>query len=163
MGRAGALSAAGSAITCPIWLNLDNWGASKHPGQAKQGGIWVWGYDEITWFAHQSVEYRANWLRYVWDWVQKTDPNGHLQMPGSRTMRSPLDNKRWYYANAPSPAVPEGLDDEEAIRAIWSAGRSEVIIAGQAATSIQSPGKLAPPAPWNRTDSSAVPHRKYST
>ena len=38
----------------PYLVEIDNWGASRHPGQAKQGGIWVWGYDEITWFAHQS-------------------------------------------------------------------------------------------------------------
>jgi hypothetical protein len=81
----------------------------------------VWGYDEITWFAHQSKEYRANWLRYAWDWVQQTDPNGHLQMPGSRTLASPRDRQRWYYANTPSQAVPDGSGDEEAIRAIWEA------------------------------------------
>ena len=48
------------------------------------------------------------------------DPNGHLQMPGSRTMRSPPGGRRWYYANRPSAAVPEGLGDEAAIRAIWA-------------------------------------------
>ncbi len=104
----------------PYLVELDNWGASRRPGEAKAGGIWVWGYDEITWFAHQGKEYRARWLRYAHDWVRKTDPNGFLEMPGSRTMRSPLDGKRWYYANAPSEAVPNGLGDEEAIRAIWA-------------------------------------------
>jgi hypothetical protein len=104
----------------PYLVELDNWGASRQPGKPKQGGIWVWGYDEITWFAHQSLEYRRDWLRYAWDWVQRTDPNGHLQMPGSRTMRSPLDRKRWYYANRPSAAVPDGLGDEDAIRTIWT-------------------------------------------
>ena len=103
----------------PYLVEIDNWGASRRPGEPKQGGIWVWGYDEITWFAHQSREYRRDWLRYAWDWVRRTDPNGHLQMPGSRTMRSPLDGKRWYYANKPGPTVPEGLGDEDAIRAIW--------------------------------------------
>jgi hypothetical protein len=34
-------------------------------------------------------------------------------------MTSPFDHRRWYYANTPSPKVPEGLGDEEAIRAIW--------------------------------------------
>jgi len=105
----------------PYLVELDNWGVSKTPGQARAGGIWVWGYDEITWFAHQSQQYRSNWLNYAWDWMRRTDANGHLQMPGSRTMRSPLDNMRWYFANSPSPAIPNGLADEESIRAIWAA------------------------------------------
>ena len=108
----------------PYLVEIDNWGASKQPGQPKAGGIWIWGYDEITWFAHQSEQYRNDWLRYAWDWVPKADPNGHLQMPGSRTLRSPLDNKRWYYANTPSPAVPEGFGQEETIRAIWAGDRA---------------------------------------
>jgi pimeloyl-ACP methyl ester carboxylesterase len=112
-----------SGWTCehlPYLVELDNWGASKQPGQAKAGGIWVWGYDEITWFAHQSPSYRGDWLRYASDWVRKTDTNGFLEMPGSRTESSPLDHKRWYYANTPSPAVPDGLGDEQAIGAIWA-------------------------------------------
>ncbi|HNQ91113.1 MAG TPA: hypothetical protein PKM73_21065 [Verrucomicrobiota bacterium] len=103
----------------PYLVEIDNWGVSKRPGQAGTGGIWIWGYDEITWFAHQSKEHRANWLRYARDWVRQTDPNGFLQMPGSRTLVSPLDGMRWYYANNPSAAVPDGFGDEEAIRSIW--------------------------------------------
>jgi len=104
----------------PYLVEIDNWGVSLAPGQARAGGIWIWGYDEITWFAHQSKEYRAHWLKYAWDWVRKTDPNGYLQMPGSRTTSSP--DIRWYFANNPSPAVPNGFGDEEAIGAIWAAG-----------------------------------------
>jgi hypothetical protein len=107
----------------PYLVELDNWGASKQPGQARAGENWVWGYDEISWFAHQSKQYRSQWLRYAWDWVRKTDPSGYLEMPGSRTETSPLDGHRWYYANAPSPKVPEGLGDEEAIRTIWGSDR----------------------------------------
>jgi len=108
----------------PYLAELDNWGASKNPGQPGQGGNWVWGYDEISWFAHQSQQYRSEWLRYAWDWIRKTDPNGYLQMPGGRTETSPLDHRRWYYANAPSAATPDGLDDEAAIRDIWKGDRS---------------------------------------
>jgi hypothetical protein len=36
--------------------------------------------------------------------------------------RSPRDGKRGYHANTPSPAVPDGLGDEEAIRAVWAGG-----------------------------------------
>jgi hypothetical protein len=105
----------------PYLVEIDNWGVSRQPGAAKAGGIWIWGYDEITWFAHQSRSYRSNWLHYAWAWVRQTDPNAYLQMPGSRTLASPRDGLRWYYANRPSPAVPEGFDDEAAIRAVWAA------------------------------------------
>jgi hypothetical protein len=104
----------------PYLVEIDNWGVSKTPGQPKAGSIWIWGYDEITWFAHQDQQYRSNWLRYAWDWVRKTDTNGHLQMPGSRTLVSPLDRKRWYYANKPSRTMPEGFGDEAALAAIWA-------------------------------------------
>jgi hypothetical protein len=98
---------------------LDNYGVSKEPGEAGAGGFWVWGYDEITWFARQSAAYRASWLRYAADWVRSTDLNGFLEMPGSRTMRSPIDHRFWYSANVPSASVPDGLGDEVAIRLIW--------------------------------------------
>ncbi|MBE7503090.1 MAG: hypothetical protein HS113_22970 [Verrucomicrobiales bacterium] len=65
------------------------------------------------WQAGQSVP-------DVWDWVRRTDPNGYLQMPGSRTLASPTNGKRWYYANRPSAAVPDGFGDEDAIRSIWA-------------------------------------------
>jgi hypothetical protein len=52
--------------------------------------------------------------------VRTTDPNGYLEMPGSRTETSPLNHHRWYFANVPSPAVPDGLGDEVAIREIWA-------------------------------------------
>ena len=79
-----------SGWTCdhlPYLVEFDNYGVSKQPGQARADGgqfNWVWGYDEITWFADQNKEYRADWLRYAWHWVRTTDPNGYLEMPGSR-------------------------------------------------------------------------------
>ena len=107
----------------PYLVELDNYGSSQHPGEPGQGADWVWGYDEISWFANQSQAYRSQWLHYAWDWLKKTDPDGYLEMPGSRTETSPLNHRRWYYANRPSPAVLDGLDDEEAIGAIWNADR----------------------------------------
>ncbi len=105
----------------PYLVEFDNYGMSRHPGKpnTQQGGFdWIWGYDEITWFAHQSKEYRDKWLWYAWNWVKKTDPNGHLEMPGERVCASP--DIHWYYANNPSQAVPDGMGDEETIREIWS-------------------------------------------
>jgi hypothetical protein len=107
----------------PYLVELDNYGSSQHPGVAGQGADWVWGYDEISWFANQSKEYRAQWLRYAWDWVKKTDPDGYLEMPGGRTETSPLNHRRWYSANRPSAAVPDGLGDEDTIRDLWKSDR----------------------------------------
>ncbi len=118
-----------SGWTCehlPYFVEFDNYGVSSHPGQANTKGEfnWVWGYDEITWFAHQNRQCRSNWLQYAWNWVRNTDTNGWLEMPGSRTARSP--DTRWYFANNPSPAVPTGLGDEAAIRAVWAADTTKL-------------------------------------
>jgi len=106
----------------PYLVEFDNYGISSQPGKEKAGEIpfWVWGYDEISWFAHQSKEYRSYWLHYAWDWVKKTDPNGFVEMPGSRTETLSRDRRDWYYANNPGKAVPEGLGDEETIHDIWA-------------------------------------------
>lgn len=121
---AGGITPSGwSCKHLPYLVEFDNYGASKAPGQPNQsqGGFdWIWGYDEITWFALQPKTYRDNWLRYAWDWVARTDTNAHLEMPGGRTMRSPLDHRRWFYGNRPDAATPEGLDVEDAVKAIWS-------------------------------------------
>lgn len=103
----------------PYLVEFDNYGVSHHPGQPNVAGHfnWVWGYDEMTWFAHQNAAYRSNWLQYAWNWVRQTDTNGYLEMPGSRTAVSP--DSRWYFANNPSAAVPSGLGDETAIRTVW--------------------------------------------
>ncbi len=44
----------------PYLVEFDNFGVSKHPGEEKAAGssFWCWGYDEISWFAHQNQEYR---------------------------------------------------------------------------------------------------------
>jgi hypothetical protein len=113
-----------SGWTCdhlPYLVEIDNWGVSKQPGQAGAGSIWIWGYDEISWFAHQDRAYRGRWLRYAHDWVRNTDTNAFLQMPGSRTLAGAVGDVRWYHANRPSTATPTGFGDEDAIRDLWSA------------------------------------------
>lgn len=105
----------------PYLVEFDNYGISKHPDQANAGGIpfWVWGYDEISWFARQNDTYRRWWLSYAYNWIEKNDPNGHLEMPGGRQTTYPKGGKKWYYANLPSKAVPDGMGDEGEIRKIW--------------------------------------------
>jgi hypothetical protein len=116
-----------SGWTCehlPYLVELDNFRATGRAGQ-NVGGHWIWGYDEISWFAHQSEAYRNKWLRYAWKWVREHDANGFLQMPGSRCISPAVegrDGKKvgWYFANRPSKAVPNGFNQEETIKAIWA-------------------------------------------
>jgi hypothetical protein len=103
----------------PYIVELDNFEPSGREGQ-NIGGHWIWGYDEISWFAHQPETYRNEWLRYAWDWIRKHDPNGWLQMPGSRTLCAPVGGKHWYFANTKSAAVPGGFSQEATIKAIWA-------------------------------------------
>lgn len=56
----------------PYLVEVDNWGASKVGGKASQvsgPNYWVWGYDEMSWFAHQTEQYRNDWLRYASNWL----------------------------------------------------------------------------------------------
>jgi hypothetical protein len=103
----------------PFLVELDNFGASGRGGQ-NIGAHWIWGYDEIVWFAHQPEAYRNEWLRYAWKWIRAHDKNGYLQMPGSRTLADPVGEKHWYFANTRSAACPDGFNQEETIKAIWA-------------------------------------------
>lgn len=106
----------------PYIAELDNFERSGHEGQ-NIGGHWIWGYDEICWFAHQDEAYRNHWLRYAWTWIRQHDPNGYLQMPGSRVLAAPVGDVRWYWANSTSEAQPDGFNQEETIREIWAADK----------------------------------------
>jgi len=115
----GGLSPSGwTCQSLPFIAELDNFGRSRRGGQ-NIGAHWIWGYDEICWFAHQSEAYRNQWLCYAWHWIRQHDPNGYLQMPGSRTLAAPVGEVHWYWANSKSPAVPTGFNQEETIKAIW--------------------------------------------
>jgi hypothetical protein len=43
----------------------------------------------------------------------------YLQMPGSVPPAIELDTSRWYRANTPGAASPEGYGEGNAINAIW--------------------------------------------
>jgi hypothetical protein len=82
----GGLTPSGwSCEHLPYVVEFDNFGRSRQPGQPSKSPF-TWGWDEITWFALTPENERNDWLRYAWKWVKDTDPNGHLQMPGSRVL-----------------------------------------------------------------------------
>ena len=120
--KGGVTPSGWSCTHLPYLVELDNFGVSGHPGKAADD-CFVWGYDEICWFARQEESYRNDWLRYAWKWVREHDPNGFLQMPGSRCLAARRDPRRQYRANTASPACPDGFNQEQTLRAIWAADR----------------------------------------
>jgi hypothetical protein len=115
-----------SGWTCehlPYLVEFDNFGRSN-PGKPSKSPF-IWGWDEITWFALLPETERNEWLRYAWNWVRDTDPNGHLQMPGSRIMTpGAADAPRWYWANTRSDACPSGFNSEATIKELWGSDRN---------------------------------------
>jgi len=102
----------------PYIVEFDNFGISDHPGTCDLTDYFVWGYDEITWFAFQPEDYCKEFLEYAHDWVRKVDSNGYLQMPGSRVITGAATNR--FRANTKSPSCPEGKNIEETIKMLWN-------------------------------------------
>jgi len=117
-----------STESLPYLVEVDNFGISDAPGEPTDGHF-VWGYDEICWFARQPEWYRDGWLAYAHDWVAENTASGQFQMPTNRTIYpAPVDvtyedetyTANRYRANAPSSAMPTGFGQEETIAEVWS-------------------------------------------
>lgn len=112
-----------SGWTCeslPYLVEFENYGRKRTPNVADTTSIFVWGWDEISWFAQQPEQYSNDWLKYAFDWIRETDPNGHLQMPVSRMISCPNKTNGSYRANTNNAACPIGYSQEETIKVIWS-------------------------------------------
>jgi hypothetical protein len=116
--KGGVTPSGWSCEHLPYLVEFDNFG-SRNPGHISPSPF-IWGWDEITWFALMPESERDDWLRYAWQWIKKTDPNGHLEMPGSRVLRTGTsDGPKWYWANNRSDACPQGFNTENTIRELW--------------------------------------------
>jgi len=121
----GATSPSGwKAENMPYLVEFDNFGIRRNPpaGVANHNDHFCWGYDDITWFALQSEDYRNQWLRYAHNWIRRTDPNGHLQMCVIRMISHPQSDAtlRSYFANTRSETCPVGYSQEETIKSLWN-------------------------------------------
>jgi hypothetical protein len=74
----------------PFLVEFDNFGVSKTPGEPTIDSHYIWGYDEITWFAIQKKEYRHDFLRYITEWVNSRYPDGWVQYPSHRMIKVPV-------------------------------------------------------------------------
>jgi len=116
--KGGVTPSGWSCKSLPYLVEFDNYGYSGKGGQSV-GGIWVWGYDEISWYAHQNEKYRESWLRYAYNWVKTKDSNGHLQMPCRRILHASVNNMWMFKGNTRSEACPTGFNVENTIKDIW--------------------------------------------
>lgn len=107
----------------PYLVEFDNFGRSNKPNVADTTSFFPWGWDEISWLSLQPEGYRNAWLTYAHQWIKKTDPNGHLQMPGCRMLSCPNETSGSYRANMKSEACPIGYSQEGTIKELWGIGR----------------------------------------
>ena len=119
----GAISPSGwKAESMPYLVEFDNFGVRRNPPLGESANDhFIWGYDDISWFATRPEEYRNKWLWYAFDWLRETDPNGHLQMCVIRMISGPTagETLRSYFANTKSVVCPVGFSQEETIKEIW--------------------------------------------
>jgi len=84
-----------------------------------------WGMDEINWFANQPAWYRAEFLKYAYNWVKnEAIGEGFLSLPGERKVTYYNENKEavehgYYYAYYPEN-FEKGTGDEAVIKEIFS-------------------------------------------
>lgn len=117
----GCLSPSGWACDhLPYLVEFDNYGRGQSPNVADTTSHFVWGWDEISWFAQQPEPYRNRWLTYAHQWIKQTDRNGHLEMPGCRMISCPNQTEGSYRANTQSAACPLGYSQEETIKSLWN-------------------------------------------
>ena len=116
-----------SGWTCehlPYLIELDNWGNDpKQFGTRNDADITVWGYDEISWFANQTDEYRHLFLTKIPDELADADSEGYFAMPGQRIayIHSKNDTKAvsYTYFAYDKRLKKEGFGDQSVIKAVW--------------------------------------------
>jgi hypothetical protein len=108
----------------PYLVELDNYGCDEaNLHVPKPSDMRVWGMDEITWFALQPDDYRAEFLEYAYLWVmEEAGGKGFFAMPGQRVAfiydpQGRVTSYR-YYAYAPAN-FKGGWGDEKVIKDIW--------------------------------------------
>lgn len=67
----------------PYLVEVDNWGISSQKYLDKASS-YIWGYDEITWFAMQPQWYRQKFIEDLTKQIDSFNENGHLAIPGKR-------------------------------------------------------------------------------
>lgn len=117
--KGGITPSGWKATHVPYLVEFDNFGRSSKPNVADTNSHFIWGWDEISWYALQPQNTRNSWLKYAYKWIKENDPYGHLQMPGCRMISCPNESAGSYRANTSSPDCPIGYGQEKTIKELW--------------------------------------------
>ncbi|MEM6427968.1 MAG: hypothetical protein AAF708_01920 [Deinococcota bacterium] len=131
----GGISPSGWACeSLPYIMEVDNWGGWSVPPEdwhdmSKRIRDGRWGWDDISWLAHQDEEARNNFVNYAYRWLELHDPVGFFQYPARRLLAEfPVTRNDYhgqktsmhvYHANQASEACPWGFSQEHAIGHAW--------------------------------------------
>ncbi|MBR4867517.1 MAG: hypothetical protein IKU10_00020 [Clostridia bacterium] len=122
----GGLTYSGwECASLPYLVELDNFGNNPAiRNQPNPERIESWGMDEITWFANQPDHYRAEFLRYAYQWMrEEAKGDGFFAMPGHR-IAEVYNEIGEVVAKQYSACYPQsfsgGTNDQKVIRAIWN-------------------------------------------
>ena len=73
----------------PYLVEIDNWGASRHPGAGEGRRDLGLGLRRNHLVRPSDEEYRADWLRYAWDWVRRPTRTATLRCPAAARSIAP--------------------------------------------------------------------------
>lgn len=88
----GGINPDGEYVKClPFLMEYDNWGGKDiwaHENLTYEQRAWAqwWGYDQIAWFASQSVPEQNKFLDYTFKWTAVNNPDAFFAFP----LRRPL-------------------------------------------------------------------------
>ncbi|MAT53251.1 MAG: hypothetical protein CMN32_02140 [Saprospirales bacterium] len=96
-------------------VELDNGGIGTQVGCKGTPDWFLYGWDEISWFASQPEYYRNEVLKYTYYKIKCMDMNGHLNMPGRRKIiLTPGGPINYYRANTGN------FNQQSTIKSIWN-------------------------------------------
>ena len=130
--RGGKSPSGWTAESMPFIVEFDNFGRSRFRGEPRHDSHFAWGYDEITWLSLQTAEYRHQFLRYIWQWVNERYPEGWVQMPSRRLITEYVEfvwdkpDTAWLKSVAEDEFLSYTLDDlgrAHILRNYYSANR----------------------------------------
>lgn len=130
-GSLGGISPSGWRCEALPWvMEVDNWGGYSLPPSrwddlAARAAAGRWGWDDISWLAHQPAETRDHFMIHAWRWLRVQDPVGFFQLPLRRLLGEAGIKREYtgmichYQANDPSQACPKGFGQEQAVKQAW--------------------------------------------